>query len=87
MICLAERVKSIPYSEFYEAGGTQVSFGGYSKPSKRWKTLTLSGMYALSGVEFSIAKRKARTIGDYNLPECYMVKITPKWQIEETPQA
>lgn len=73
----------VPYSEFYEQGGTLATFGGYSKPSKRWRTLTINGMYELSGVEFSIAKRKAKIVGDNYLPECHIVKITPKWLIEQ----
>lgn len=73
----------VPHSEWYETGGNHVSVGGYSRYSKRWRTLTLSGMYDLNGVEFSIAKREAKTLGIYNFPECQMVKITPKWLLEK----
>lgn len=68
----------VPHSEWYEEGGHLIEVGGYSKYSKRWKTLTISGMYPLSSVKFSIAKRKAKSLGIYNFPDCYMVKITPK---------
>lgn len=72
----------VPTSEWYEQGGNLVSVGGYTKYSKRWRTLTLTGMYELEDVEFSIAKREAKTLSIYNLPACQMVKITPKWAIK-----
>jgi ssDNA-binding Zn-finger/Zn-ribbon topoisomerase 1 len=68
----------VPYSEWYEQGGNQVSVGGYTKYSKRWKKLTLTGMYGFREVMFSTVKREAKSIGNYNYPVCHMVKITPK---------
>lgn len=73
----------VPTSEWYEEGGNFVSVGGYSKFSKRWRVLTISGMYALSDVQFSIQKRQAKTLNVYNFPSCHMVKITPKWAIKD----
>ena len=73
----------VPYSEFYEQGGNQISYGGYTRYSKRWRTLTITGMYQLSGVEFSITKREAKSLSIYNYPACNMVKITPKWKVEQ----
>lgn len=73
----------VPYSEWYEQDGNHATAGGYSKFSKRWKTLTLTGMYELSEVEFSITQREAKTLNIYNYPACHMVKITPKWKVAE----
>ncbi len=75
---LASYEIEVPVSEWYEPGGNQVVVGGYSRYSKRWRTLKLTGMYPLREVQFSIAKRAAKSIGGYNFPACHMVKIAPK---------
>ena len=55
-------------SSWYEEG-EEVSVGGYSKLSKRWKELTLWGPYSLKQVRIKFQSRKERWIHRYRLPQ------------------
>lgn len=58
----------VPVSEWYESGGNHVSVGGYSKISKRWKKLTLTGPFQLDQVKYVIRNRQGTKLGKYWYP-------------------
>jgi len=58
----------VPVSEWYESGGNHVSVGGYSKISKRWKKLTLTGPFQLNQVKYMIKRRDETKLGTHWYP-------------------
>ena len=72
--CLIEQ----PARSWFEKGGVERSAPGYSKPSKRWRTLDLCGPLELSMLKFSMARRSAAQIGPYQLPGGPTLKIDIK---------
>jgi len=58
----------VPLSEWHVSGGGMESAGGYSKHSKKWKTLTLDGPYPVNQITFGIESRSASTIGAFSYP-------------------
>lgn len=55
-------------SSWYDSDGSENSAGGYTRISKRWKELTLSGPHALDDVKIDPFWRKATSLGRYNFP-------------------
>lgn len=58
----------VAHSSWYNEYGEEQSVGGYSRVSKKWKTLTLTGPMPLSKVGIGIKSRKAWQSKTMNLP-------------------
>jgi hypothetical protein len=65
----------VPVSEWYESGGTHVSVGGYSRISKRWKKLTLTGPFQLDQVRYEIKRRDETRLGGHWYPAGSLLNI------------
>lgn len=58
----------VPHTSWYESGGVEQSAGGYSRRSKRWRTLTLRGPFNFSGFKLFTRWRKAWSSSAFTLP-------------------
>lgn len=58
----------VPSTSWYESGGVEQSAGGYSRRSKRWRTLTLRGPFNFSGFKLYTRWRKAWQSAAFALP-------------------
>jgi competence protein CoiA len=59
----------VPVSSWYNQYGEEQTAGGYSRISKKWKTLALNGPKLLSDVEISFSSCSARKSKVFSLPE------------------
>lgn len=59
----------VPSSSWYSTGGEEHSAGGYSRTSKRWKTLYLQGPYQIGSINIAIKYRGAWASKAFNLPK------------------
>jgi competence protein CoiA len=59
----------VPVSSWYNEYGEEQTVGGYSRISKKWKTLDLNGPKLLSDVEISFSFRNAWKSKAFSLPE------------------
>jgi competence protein CoiA len=58
----------VPLSEWRTPGGGSASAGGYSRTSRKWKTLTLDRPYPVNLISFGVETRPASAIGDFSYP-------------------
>lgn len=58
----------VPISSWYNEYAEEQSAGGYSRISKKWKTLDLSGPKTLDKIEISFGTRKSWQSMTFNLP-------------------
>ncbi len=58
----------VPVSTWYEADGEEQSAGGYTRSSKRWRELHLSGPVPLSEIRVRVAYRKPWSVPAMSLP-------------------
>jgi competence protein CoiA len=58
----------VPLSEWRVSRGGLASAGGYSRHSKKWRTLTLDGPYPVNLISFGVETRPASAIGDFSYP-------------------
>ncbi|MDJ0945629.1 MAG: competence protein CoiA family protein [Kiloniellales bacterium] len=58
----------VDHSDWYSSDGEEMSAGGYSRISKRWKELTLWGPYSVDQVKIKIRQRKAWQTDRYRIP-------------------
>jgi hypothetical protein len=72
---LAGRERYKELSTWYEAGGQEVSAGGYSYFSKRYRELTLTGPFSLEELSLMIFSRSAATKDVYNWPAGFFGKF------------
>lgn len=75
---LEKSMIDVPVSEWYEEGGNLASAGGYTRISKRWKKLTLTGPISLDAVAFKTKKREMTALGKYWYPSGKIVSIQPQ---------
>lgn len=66
----------VPFTDWRE-DGQEMSAGGYTKRSKRWKTLTLSGPYQFNQLTISIGHRNEFRTPQYYWPAGPVVYLTP----------
>jgi competence protein CoiA len=59
----------VPLASWYNEFGEEQTAGGYSRISKKWKTLELHGPTLLSDVEISFSSRKAWESKTFSLPK------------------
>ncbi|MPY70919.1 MAG: hypothetical protein GEU92_12620, partial [Alphaproteobacteria bacterium] len=62
-------------SSWYSPDGEEMSAGGFSRVSKRWKELTLWGPHSIDTVEISIEHRKAWRTDRYHIPQGQVVRL------------
>lgn len=58
----------VPHSSWYNESGEEQSSGGYSRISKKWKTLSLTGPKLLQDLAIGVKSRKAWQSKTMNLP-------------------
>ena len=58
----------VPISSWYAEGGEERSVGGYSRKSKRWRTLHLEGPHQLHDLTTTIKWRQPWLSNTFNLP-------------------
>jgi hypothetical protein len=58
----------VPSSSWYVEGGEERSAGGYTRRSKRWRTLHLEGPYRVDELNETTKWRKPWTSNTFNLP-------------------
>jgi competence protein CoiA len=58
----------VDYSEWYSAEGEEMTAGGYSRVSKRWKELTLWGPYSIDQIRIKARPRNAWQTNRYQMP-------------------
>ncbi len=75
---LSASMIEVAHAEWHVPGGGTESAGGYSRFSKRWRTLTLTGPYSLADLKFGRRSRRAASVGPYNYPGGNLVTIAPK---------
>jgi competence protein CoiA len=68
----------VPYSSWYTQGGEEQSAGGFSKPSKKWKNLTLNGPYRITELNVFVKRRSAKTLSIYNWPAGRVARFQPR---------
>ncbi|WP_210267689.1 hypothetical protein, partial [Sinorhizobium psoraleae] len=63
-------------TSWYESGGVEQSAGGYSRHSKRWRTLTLRGPYGIHQLAIGVKWRKAWSSSVFSLPQGWIASLT-----------
>lgn len=64
-------------TSWFESGGEERYAGGYSRRSKKWRTLMLEGPYYIHQVHLESSWRKAWISSAFNLPAGYFAKLMP----------
>jgi len=64
-------------STWYESGGEERSAGGYSRYSKRWRTLHLSGPHPFKKIGLEFFRRPAWSSKEFSVPAGNAAKLTP----------
>ena len=65
-------------SNWYEAGGEEMTAGGYSRWSKRYKDLTLHGPYSLSMLRLTKMRRRGASLSHYSWPDADLAYFEPR---------
>lgn len=68
----------VPLSEWHVSGGGTESAGGYSRVSKRWRKLSLTGPYSLGQLKIARALRKQGSMGSHIYPQGQRVTFAPR---------
>lgn len=68
----------VPLSEWHVSGGGTESAGGYSRVSKRWRKLSLTGPFSLGQLNIARALRKQGSMGSHVYPQGQRVTFTPR---------
>ena len=63
-----DHIIEVPSSSWYGEGGEEKSAGGYTRRSKRWRTLQLDGPFDLSTIGIATKARKEWRSNVFNLP-------------------
>ncbi|QND44772.1 hypothetical protein HB780_02830 (plasmid) [Rhizobium lusitanum] len=64
----SDHIIEVESTSWYSEGGEEQSGGGYTRRSKRWRTLHLQGPYSLNTIGVSLKSRSAWTSTVFNLP-------------------
>ncbi|WP_319414603.1 competence protein CoiA family protein [uncultured Cohaesibacter sp.] len=64
-------------SEWYDETGTEQYAGGFSRHSKRYKELSLSGPHKADELLVKTSRRKAFSVSGYHWPACRVVQFVP----------
>lgn len=64
----SEHLIEVPSSSWYSSEGEEQSAGGYTRYSKRWRTLTLLGPYKIEECKVMLKTRKAWSSSAFSLP-------------------
>ena len=72
-------------SSWYVEGGEEVSAGGFSRTSRRWKELTLWGPYAFHQVKIKVDHRKRWQTSRYKVPAGRVAQLVAEDEHGETP--
>ncbi|QNA84453.1 hypothetical protein G4G27_10970 [Sphingomonas sp. So64.6b] len=64
----SDHLIDVPSSSWYGEGGEEMSAGGYSRKSKRWRTLHLEGPFRVHEVNEVTKWRRPWTSSAFNLP-------------------
>lgn len=75
---LAGHQRYVEATSWFEAGGEEVSAGGYYVWSKRYKELTLSGPYLISNLDINLRQRGAGSVSFYNWPSGQFARFLPR---------
>ncbi len=67
----------VPYSSWYNSDGSQESAGGYTRFSKRWRILTLTGPYQINTLTIGLKGRDSWTSKEFKLPKSKVVTLEP----------
>ena len=67
----------VPYKSWFNSDGSQNSAGGYTKRSKRWRVLTLSGPQQIGDLTIKLKNRSPGEIDNFSLPEGKVVTLRP----------
>ena len=65
----------VPYSSWYTSDGSQESAGGFTRFSKRWRVLTLTGPYQISDLTIGLKDRPPWESKDFKLPKGKVVTL------------
>src|SRR5207253_2415378 len=58
----------VAYNEWHVSGGGTESAGGYSRPSKRWRKLMLTGPFTLAQLNITKTRRQSSSVGTHFYP-------------------
>ncbi|ASR08877.1 hypothetical protein CHY08_18240 [Rhizobium leguminosarum bv. viciae] len=72
----SEHMIHVESTSWFESGGVEQSAGGYSRQSKRWRTLTLRGPYGVNQLAIGTKWRKAWSSPVFSLPQGLIASLT-----------
>ncbi|EHP44218.1 competence protein CoiA-like family protein [Cupriavidus basilensis OR16] len=76
----------VAYSEWHVSGGGTESAGGYSRPSKRWRKLTLTGPFTLAQLNITTTRRQSSSVGTHFYPQGNRIVFVPKSPVPSPPK-
>lgn len=68
----------VPHSSWHDSYGSERSGGGFTRNSKRWRTLTLSGPFQIADLVIKLKDRDPWENKEFKLPKSKVVTLTPK---------
>jgi competence protein CoiA len=72
---LLKNLIDVPESIWYDEYGQEETRGGYTKISKRWKNLVLTGSINMNGLRFNLKSRQQTSLDKYKWPKAKVLNI------------